>query len=223
MKNTVKLLLVPIALACASLAHAQTAGTWMVRAGATTIKPNVDSGDLSAPSLPGTKAGINSASQVSGGITYMYTDNLAVDLPLALPFKHDIVGAGAIEGAGKIADVKALPATVLAQWRFMSPKSAFRPFVGVGLTYAYFFGARGTPTLTALTGGNPNKPTTLSIGSKFAPTVQLGANLAIDRNWFVNGSYTYTPLTVTTTLSTGQTQESKINPGSISLSVGYQF
>lgn len=223
MKNTVKFLLVPLALACASLAQAQTAGTLMVRAGATTIKPNVDSGDLSAPSLPGTKAGINSASQVSGGITYMYTDNLAVDLPLALPFKHDIVGAGAIEGAGKIADVKALPATVLAQWRFMSPKSAFRPFVGVGLTYAYFFGARGTPTLTALTGGNPNKPTTLSIGSKFAPTVQLGANLAIDRNWFVNGSYTYTPLTVTTTLSTGQTQESKINPGSISLSVGYQF
>lgn len=223
MKNTVKFLLVPLALACASLAQAQTAGTLMVRAGATTIKPNVDSGDLSAPSLPGTKAGINSASQVSGGITYMYTDNLAVDLPLALPFKHDIVGAGAIEGAGKIADVKALPATVLAQWRFMSPKSAFRPFVGVGLTYAYFFGARGTPTLTALTGGNPDKPTTLSIGSKFAPTVQLGANLAIDRNWFVNGSYTYTPLTVTTTLSTGQTQESKINPGSISLSVGYQF
>ena len=223
MKNTVKFLLVPIALACASLAQAQTAGTWMVRAGATTIKPNVDSGDLSAPSLPGTKAGINSASQVSGGITYMYTDNLAFDLPLALPFKHDIVGAGAIEGAGKIADVKALPVTVLAQWRFMSPKSAFRPFVGVGLTYAYFFGARGTSTLTALTGGNPAKPTTLSIGSKFAPTVQLGANLAVDRNWFVNGSYTYTPLTVTTTLSTGQTQESKINPGSISLSVGYQF
>ena len=108
MKNTVKFLLVPLALACASLAQAQTAGTLMVRAGATTIKPNVDSGDLSAPSLPGTKAGINSASQVSGGITYMYTDNLAVDLPLALPFKHDIVGAGAIEGAGKIADVKAL-------------------------------------------------------------------------------------------------------------------
>lgn len=223
MKNTVKFLLVPIALACASLAHAQTAGTWMVRAGATTIKPNVDSGDLSAPSLPGTKAGINSASQVSGGITYMYTDNLAFDLPLALPFQHDIVGAGAIEGAGKIADVKALPATLIAQWRFLSPTSSFRPFVGLGLTYAAFFGARGTSTLTALTGGNPAKPTTLEIGSKFAPTLQLGANLAVDKNWFVNGSYTYTPLTVTTTLSTGQTQESKINPGSLSLSVGYQF
>jgi outer membrane protein len=223
MKNTVKFLLVPIALACASLAQAQTAGSWMVRAGVTTIKPNVSSGDLSAPSLPGTQAGINSASQVGGGITYMYTDNLAVDLPLALPFQHDIVGAGAIEGAGKIADVKALPATVLAQWRFMAPKDAFRPFVGIGLTYAYFFGARGTSTLTALTGGNPSKPTTLSIGSKFAPTFQVGASYHIDPKWFVNANYTYTLLTATNTLSTGQTLESKINPGSMSLSVGYLF
>lgn len=223
MKNTVKFLLVPIALACASLAQAQTAGSWMVRAGATNIKPNVDSGDLSAPSLPGTKAGINSASQVSGGITYMYTDNLAFDLPVALPFQHDIVGAGAIEGAGKIADVKALPVTLLAQWRFNGAKDAFRPYVGVGLTYAYFFGARGTSTLTALTGGNPAKPTTLSIGSKFAATVQVGAAYALNKNWFVDGTYTYTPLNVTTTLSTGQTMDAKINPSSISLAVGYQF
>jgi outer membrane protein len=223
MKNTVKFLLVPIALACASLAQAQTAGSWMVRAGATNIKPNVDSGDLSAPSLPGTKAGINSASQVSGGITYMYTDNFSVDLPLALPFQHDIVGAGAIEGAGKIADVKALPVTVLAQWRFNGAKDAFRPYVGVGLTYAYFFGARGTSTLTAVTGGNPAKPTTLSIGSKFGATVQVGAAYALNKNWFVDGTYTYTPLSVTTTLSTGQTMDAKINPSSLSLAVGYQF
>lgn len=223
MKNTVKFLLVPIALACASLAQAQTAGSWMVRAGATNIKPNVDSGDLSAPSLPGTKAGINSASQVSGGITYMYTDNFSVDLPVALPFQHDIVGAGAIDGAGKIADVKALPVTLLAQWRFNGAKDAFRPYVGAGLTYAYFFGARGTSTLTALTGGNPAKPTTLSIGSKFAATVQIGAAYAVNKNWFVDGTYTYTPLNVTTTLSTGQTMDAKINPSSLSLAVGYQF
>ena len=223
MKNTVKFLLVPIALACASLAHAQSAGTLMVRAGATQIKPNVSSGDLTAPSLPSTQASIASASQVSGGVTYMYTNNLSIDVPIALPFTHDISGDGAILGAGKIADVKALPATVLAQWRFMAPRDAFRPYVGVGLTYAAFFGARGTSTLTALTGGTPAKPTTLSIGSKFAATVQVGASMAVNQNWFVDANYTYTPLTATNTLSTGQTLESKINPGSFSLSVGYMF
>lgn len=223
MKNTVKFLLVPIALACASLAHAQSAGTLMVRAGATTIQPNVSSGDLSAPSLPSTQASIASASQVSGGVTYMYTNNLSIDVPLALPFTHDISGDGAILGVGKIADVKALPATVLAQWRFMAPRDAFRPYVGVGLTYAAFFGARGTSTLTAITGGTPAKPTTLSIGSKLAPTFQLGASMALNQNWYLDANYTYTPLTVTNTLSTGQTLESKINPGSLSLAVGYMF
>ncbi len=223
MKNTVKFLLVPIALACASLAQAQTAGSWMVRAGATTITPNVSSGDLSAPSLPGTQASIASASQVSGGITYMYTDNISFDLPLALPFKHDISGDGSIKGVGKIADVKALPATLLAQWRFNGAMDAFRPYVGVGLTYAYFYGARGTSTLTALTGGNPANPTTLSIGSKFAPTVQVGAAYMVNSNWFLDATYTYTALTATTTMSTGQTMDSKINPSSVSFSVGYKF
>lgn len=223
MKNTVKFILVPIALACASLAHAQSAGTLMVRVGATTIKPNVDSGDLTAPSLAGTRASIDSASQVSGGITYMYTKNVSIDVPLALPFTHDISGDGAILGVGKIADVKALPATMLVQWRFMEPRDAFRPYVGVGLTYAAFFGARGTSTLTAITGGTPSKPTTLSIGSKFAPTGQVGASVALNQNWYVDANYTYTLLTVTNTLSTGQTVESKINPGSLSVAVGYMF
>ncbi|MBC7618954.1 MAG: OmpW family protein [Candidatus Saccharibacteria bacterium] len=223
MKNTVKFILFPIALACANLAHAQSAGTLMVRVGVTTIKPNVESGELTAPSLVGTKASIDSASQVSGGITYMYTNNVSIDVPLALPFTHDILGDGAILGVGKIADVKALPATLLVQWRFMEPRDAFRPYVGVGLTYAAFFGARGTSTLTAITGGTPSKPTTLSIGSKFAPTVQVGASVALNQNWYVDANYTYTPLTVTNTLSTGQTLESKINPGSLSLAVGYMF
>ena len=34
----------------AGAAHAQSAGSLMIRAGVTEIKPNVDSGDLTAPS-----------------------------------------------------------------------------------------------------------------------------------------------------------------------------
>nr|WP_295776907.1 OmpW family outer membrane protein [Rhodoferax sp.] len=223
MKNTVKFLLIPAALACAVAAQAQTAGTWMVRGGATTITPNVNSGDLSAPSLAGTKASINSSTKVSGGITYMLDNNISVDVPLSVPFQHDISGDGAVAGAGKIADVKALPATVLAQWRFMEPTSTFRPYIGAGITYAAFYGARSTSTLTAISGGTPSNPTTLSIDSKWAATVQLGGSFAINSSWFVDANYTYTPLSTRTTLSTGQTQDIKLDPSSVSLSVGYKF
>ena len=223
MKNTVKFLLIPAVLACAAAAQAQTAGTWMVRGGATTITPNVNSGDLTAPSIAGSKASINSSSKVSGGITYMLDNNFSIDVPLSVPFQHDISGDGSILGVGKIADVKALPVTLLAQWRFMEPTSAFRPYIGAGITYAAFYGARSTSTLTAITGGTPSNPTTLTIDNKWAATVQLGASMAIDKSWFVDANYTYTPLSTRTNLSTGQTLDIKLDPSSVSLTVGYKF
>jgi len=203
--------------------QAQTAGTVMLRAGATKIKPNVSSGDLSAPSFAGTQIDIRSDTQFAGGVSYMLTDNLAIDVPMSLPFKHDIVGAGAISGVGKIAEVRALPITVLGQYRFMEAKSAFRPYVGAGLTYAKFYKAKSTAALSALTGGSPSDPTTISVKSKFAATVQLGAAYTFADHWFVEADLTHTFLKTRATLSTGQTIDAKLNPDSYSIAVGYAF
>jgi len=223
MKNTVKFLLIPATLACATLAQAQTAGTWMVRAGGTALTPNVSSGDMSSPSLAGSKSSVSSSSRLSGGLTYMVSDNLAIDLPVAVPFQHDISGDGAVAGAGKLAEVKAAPATLLAQWRFMEPTASFRPYLAAGITYAAFYNARGTSTLTAITGGSPSNPTTLTIDSKWAATFGVGASFAIDKQWFVETCYTYTFLRTRANLSTGQTQDITLNPSTISLTVGYKF
>jgi outer membrane protein len=225
MKTTQRkhLLLVPALLLVAAAAQAQTAGSWLVRAGGTKITPNVTSDDLTAPSLAGTKASIDSSTRFSGGITYMVSDNLAIDVPLAVPFQHDISGDGAILGAGKIGDVKALPVTVLAQWRFLEANAPVRPYVGAGITYAAFYGAKSTSTLTALTGGTPSNPTTLSIDSKWAPTFLLGASFQLKGGWFVDAAYTYTPLRTRTTLSSGQTLDATLNPTSLSLAIGMRF
>lgn len=225
MKNTttVKFLLIPALLVCAAAAQAQSAGTLLARIGGTTITPNVSSGDLTAPSLAGTKASIGSSSRLSGGITYMVDDHFAIDVPLALPFQHDISGDGAILGAGKIGDVKALPATVLAQWRFLDANAPVRPYVGAGITYAAFYGAKSTSTLTALTGGTPSNPTTLSVDSKWAASFQIGASFQIQGGWFVDANYTYTPLSTRTHLSSGQTLDATLNPSSVSLTVGMRF
>jgi outer membrane protein len=211
------------ALLANGAAHAQTAGTLMLRAGATNIKPNVTSDDLTAPSLPGTKADIRSSTRLSAGVTYMLTDNIAVDVPLALPFKHEIDGAGSIDGVGKIGEVKSLPFTVLGQYRFLDPKSALRPYLGAGLTYAKFYKAKSTAALSALTGGTPSNPTTLEIDSKLAATIQLGASYAFDAHWFVDATVTHTFLKTRTTLSTGQTLDTKLDPNAFALSVGYAF
>jgi outer membrane protein len=223
MKNTAKLLLIPALLACGAAAQAQSAGTLLIRGGVTTITPNVSSGDLTPPSLAGTKSAIGNSTRLSGGITYMLADNIAIDVPLAVPFEHDITGDGAIAGAGKIGTVKALPATLLVQWRFMEPNAAIRPYVGAGLTYAAFYGARSTSTLTALTGGTPANPTTLSVDSKWAASVQLGASFQVGNGWFIDANYTYTPLSTRTSLSSGQTLDARLDPSSLSLTVGIKF
>ena len=100
-------------LLAAGAAQAQTTGTWMLRGGFTRISPDVDSGNLSAPSIPGTKVDVGSSTRLSGGVSYMLTPNVSLDLPLALPFTQDITGDGAIAGAGKIGDIRSLPITLL--------------------------------------------------------------------------------------------------------------
>jgi outer membrane protein len=204
-------------------AQAQSTGALMLRAGATRIKPNVTSGDLTAPAFAGTQADIRANTQPAGGISYMLTDNVSIDLPLALPFKHEIVGAGAIAGVGKIGEVRALPITLLGQYRFLEAASPFRPYLGAGITYAKFYKAKSTAALSALTGGTPANPTTISVKSKFAATVQLGATYAFTDRWFLDADITRTFLKTRTSLSTGQTLDAKINPDSYSLAIGYVF
>jgi outer membrane protein len=209
-------------LTSVSGAWAQKAGTISLEAGVTQLAPQVTSGDLSAPAFPNTKADVSSATGVSGALNYMVTDNIAANVPLGLGFKHDINGAARAQGFGKLAEVHVLPITLLAQYRFGDAEAQFRPYLGAGLTYAKFYKETGSAALTALT--NPGgSPTTLSVGSKIAPTIQIGALFNFSERWFVNAHYAKTFLKVTTTFSTGQTQDITLNPNAFSLAIGYKF
>jgi outer membrane protein len=232
MKNQSKFhaLAVAALLACGA-AQAQTAGTWMARIGAMHLAPDVSSSCLSAPdfgdngvggALGCSRSGVSSNSQLAGGVTYMYTDNLSVDLPLALPFKHKIIGAGSLAGAGEVAEVKALPMTVFLQYRFLQANATFRPYVGLGLTYAYFFDETGSGRLTATTnpGGTPTK---LSVDSKWALAPQVGATLALNDKWFIDLSVSKAFLKTTAHFSSGQHLDIKLDPVAYAISVGYKF
>lgn len=212
-----------LVLAATSAAHAQSAGSLTVRLGATQIAPEVQSGDLSPPAFVGTKADIKEDTQPTAGITWMWTDHISLDLPLAAGFTHEIYGDGAIAGVGKIGEVKALPVTLLLQYRFLDPGSTFRPYLGIGPTYAKFYKARSTAALTALTGGTPDNPTTLEVESKLALTAQVGMSFAITPKWSIDAAVLKTKLKTRTTLSTGQTLDATLDPWSYTVGVGYTF
>ncbi|WP_085626145.1 MULTISPECIES: OmpW family protein [unclassified Pseudomonas] len=133
--------LVALALA-APAAHAYQAGDMILRAGAITTAPNESSGDLKfdGNKVSGTKATLDSDTQLGLTFAYMLTDHVGLELLAATPFKHT-VGVKGLGGGldGKLADIKQLPPTLSLQYYPMEPTSRFQPYAGVGINYTLFF------------------------------------------------------------------------------------
>ena len=209
-------------LAFCGPALAQKAGSFSASIGLTHIAPSVDSGNLSAPSLPNSKVDVNSNSQITGAVNYMVTDSVALHVPIGFGFKHEVSGDGAIAGVGKLVETKALPITLIGQYRFLDANATFRPYLGAGLSYVRFYKEHGTGTLTAIT--NPGGPATgAKFNSKLAPTLQIGGIYNINDQWYLDASYCKTFLKTRATLTTGQTIDVTLNPNAYSLQVGYKF
>jgi outer membrane protein len=226
MKNQKNFLLAAALLTLGANAFAQSASSWSASVGVTHIAPAVDSGNLTSlpqhGTLANTQVGVNSNTQLTGALNYMATDHLALHLPLGTGFKHEVSGAGSIAGVGKLVDTKALPITLIAQYRFMEANAVFRPYLGVGVSYVKFYKEKGTALLTALT--NPGGAATgVSFESKLAPTFQLGGVFNLSEKWFLDASYCKTLLKTRATLTTGQTIDVRLNPSSYTLQVGYKF
>ncbi|MET0518691.1 MAG: OmpW family outer membrane protein [Burkholderiaceae bacterium] len=224
MMNKKLLCLAAVALASSvTAAQAQSAGSFSVRLGATQIRPQVESGNLSEPSFVGTTIDIKKASQVSGGINYMVSDNISIDVPFGLPYKHDVVGDGAIAGVGRLATVKSLPITALAQYHFGEAASRIRPYVGAGATYARFYRAETTAALSGLTGGTPSSPTYMTMKNAWGPALELGVAVKLGGNWFASMDVKKVFLKTTGHLSSGQSIDTTLDPLAISAAIGYSF
>jgi outer membrane protein len=211
-------LLMSTALCCAKDALAQSEGTLLVRLGATRAMPQVRSGDLTPAPIANIKVDIRAASQLSGGFTYMLTDRWALDLPWSLPFRHDIVGDGAIAGAGKIGSFKLLPPALIAAYRFLEPASVVRPWIGAGPRYVRLYDTDTTDALAGLVG-----PVSLKLDSKFAPMVQAGLSASIGSKHRIEVSVEKTFVRTSGTLSNGQSISVRVNPLAANLGVVAAF
>jgi len=220
--NVVKLLVAAGALAAAGSAAAQAKGKWAVSIGAIEIAPKVESGAISAPALPNSLGDVGKDTEPVAIINYGITDNITTEFTIAKPYKHSIYGAGAIGGTGELGTTHALPPTLFAQYRFFAPNAAFRPYVGLGLTYAYFYKETGSFRMTALT--NPGGPgTTFSIDNKWTYSGQIGAVWNFNEKWFINAALVKTRLRTDVHFSTKQDQHMKLDPKSTVLTIGYKF
>ncbi|HEU4375532.1 MAG TPA: OmpW family outer membrane protein, partial [Telluria sp.] len=126
LKSAVTLLAAACAMAVASGASAQSAGQWTAKVGVGKITPKVDSGDVSAPALPGSKVAVSSDTEPVFIFAYGITDNVSAELDLGVPYKHKLYGAGALAGTGQLGTVEALPPAAFLQYRFFEPTAMVR-------------------------------------------------------------------------------------------------
>lgn len=224
MKNKLTFSAALAALAFAGAAQAQyLPGGWSVGVGATEISPNVSSGTLGAPSSPNTRIDIGSNTRPTLWVRGMYGDHFGVEIPIGFGFKHEITGAGAIAGVGRIGTVKALPVTVLGEYHFLDSNSRFRPYAALGVTYARMYAAHGSATLNSLNPLNPAGGTGLSVDSRWGAAVGAGLSFAITDRIYADAQYLRVFLKTQATLSTGQTISAKLDPDVFRVGVGYRF
>lgn len=200
-----------VLVAVSSFAQAAEEGNWMVRARA--LHMNVDNGNSGGLGLPiDVEAENKTFPEID--ITYFFTPNMAAELILTYPQKHDVELGGT-----DIGSVKHLPPTLTLQYHF-NPTGTVRPYVGLGVNYTRFTSV-DLDAGSVLGGSVPLKIDRNSYG--FA--AQVGADFQIAPQWFLNVDVKYVTIDTDIFIKGAGTKVTKldIDPILIGVGVGYRF
>ena len=218
--------LIALALA-APVAHAHQAGDFIVRAGAATVAPNEDSGNLKLDGVKvgGTKATVDSDTQLGLAFAYMITDHVGIELLAATPFQHEVSVKGLGAGLdGKLADIKHLPPTLSLQYYPMDAGSKFQPYAGIGINYTLFFDEDLSSNRKAQGFSNMKMKNSVGLAG------QLGVDYMVSDNLLVNASVWYVDINTEASidgpsaLGVGKTKvDVDIDPWVYMVGLGYKF
>ena len=212
---------------CPFAANAHQAGDIIVRAGAATTAPNEDSGNLKldGAKVAGTKATLDSDTQLGLTFAYMLTDHVGLELLAATPFQHTVAVKGLGAGLdGKLADIKQLPPTLSLQYYPMESASKFQPYVGMGVNYTWFYDE--DLSSTRKNEGFSN----LNLKNSWGWAGQVGMDYMLTDRMMVNASVWYVDIDTEATmdgpsaLSVGRTKVSvDVDPWVYMVGIGYKF
>lgn len=189
----------------AGTAQAYQAGEWLGRVGVYGVFPESNNLTLG----PGATLDVDNAYSLGFNFTYMINPNIGVELLGALPFKHDIN----LSGVGRIGETKQLPPVLSVQYHLM-PEGTVHPYVGLGLNYTNFFSEK---TSGALSGSS------LKLDDSWGIAGQLGVDVDVAPNWFVNADLRYISIKSDAKLDGVGIGTVDINPWVVGLTVGTRF
>lgn len=201
-------------LSTSAMAH--EAGDFLFRLGGVHVKANSSSETVTPIQV---NLNVRNNTQLGLTFTYMFTDNIGVELLGATPFSHKINGEvpalGANADLGRVVKLKHLPPSLYAQYYFFNANSAVRPYVGAGLNYTRFFSAKSVhPAVTEL------QVKKHSVG----PVVNAGLDVKLNDNLYFNVAGHYTRIKTTAKFDAlGASHEVKVKLDPVVLFSGLTF
>jgi outer membrane protein len=218
-----------LALAIAApMAHAYQAGDIIVRAGAITVDPHESSSEIWVGALgtdvAGTKATLDSDTQLGLNFAYMLTSNIGIELLAATPFSHN-VGVKGMPGPfaglnGNLGELKHLPPTLSVLYYPLDAASAFQPYVGAGINYTWFFDTKLSSEAEAKGFSG------LDMKDSWGLSAQVGMDYMLTDNIMLNAQVRYIDIDTTGTTSFGGSKvkvDVDVDPMVYMVGLGYKF
>jgi len=175
-------------------------GDWLIRAGASVVDPKSDNHDV---------VSVDDSTSATFNFTYMMTDIWGLELLAAYPFEHDIM----LEDGTEVASTKQLPPTLSIQYHFR-PTEKFQPYFGVDINYTTFMSEK---TFGPLEGTN------LKLDASWGLAGQLGFDVLMNDNWFLNLDLRYINIESDATLDGTNLGTVKIDPWVYGAHIDYRF
>jgi outer membrane protein len=177
---------------------------WLVRGRVVNISPANDSDPLGGTGASD-RITVSKKTIPEFDVTYFFTPNIAAELILTYPQKHDVY----LDGAN-IGTFKHLPPTLSAQYHF-APNSSINPYLGAGINYTNI-------SQVKLLGGKGGLES-----NSFGLSLQAGVDFKIDKNWSINIDVKKVQIRSDVTVSGAKVSAVKVDPVLVGLGLGYRF
>jgi outer membrane protein len=218
MKALTKLLVATSVLALAAVASMASAedfkpkkaGQFQVITRVTTVAPDESGNILTAAGVDsGLDVKIDDDTIPSLGLTYFFTDHIAVDLTLGTS-QHQIKAVGGMTNAD-VHKTWVLPPVVTAQYHF-NPAGKVSPYVGAGVNYMNFYS------------GKDQNGFKVRLKNGFGYAVQAGVDVALKGNWALNLDYKKIYFNTDAKINDGALKSKvDLDPSVASIGLAYRF
>lgn len=200
--------LLAVAVLCALTSGAafaqQAEGPWLVRARAV----NLDSANKDSTGLG---LSVNDKVIPEVDVSYFFTPNIAAELVLTVPQKHDL--SSSVLG-GKIGTLKHLPPSLLVQYHFNA--AGFKPYVGAGVNYTRFSSVRFDPAVAAALNPSIDK-------NSFGGALQVGVDIPLSKNLYLNVDVKKVYIKTDVFSSGTKVGTFKVDPVLVGVGLGWRF